>query len=217
MSDLEEYYDSNEESSNESSNESSSEKITKYVKGKYKLKSEWTVYDHIKSGSDNYEANTRQIGNIETVEEFWSYYNEYPKPSQFFNNGLCKPTMGNREITSVSFFKKGILPKWEDPINKDGAEVAKRKFAKKEPLAELDENWFELLLACIGEQIDESITGIRIVDSSSMSATSHEYKVLYRIEMWFSDKNKRPIIEEFFKNILTLDQKLICYKEHNPR
>lgn len=229
MSDLEDNYDFSDsylesESEEQSEKTEESNEVTNEVTKQYKLKNIWTVYDHTKSDSDNYESNTRIIGEIESVIEFWQFFNHYPSPSSIFNNGVCKPTMGNRAISAVSFFKKGIEPKWEDPVNQNGAEWQKIKFNRQNPLTELDSNWFELLMACVGEQIDDTITGIRIVDSSSrkkddqIAKGSLEYRLMYRIELWFSQSDKCDELEGIFKNILNLDSKhLLRYREHKPR
>jgi len=185
----------------------------------YPLKHTWVVYDHTKSDSDSYDSSTRKICEFDSVIKFWQIFNNYPLPSKLFNNGSTRPLMNNKEITSISVFKKGILPKWEDPNNQKGAEVSKRKFNKKKPLEEIDINWLNLLMYCIGSNIDSSVTGVRVVDSSSIkkneSNDNSEFKLLYRIELWFDDISKREIIEEQFKNILNIeDPRMIYYKEH---
>jgi len=185
----------------------------------YPLKNTWVLYDHTKSDSDTYEASTRRICEFNTVVKFCQIFNHYPKPSRLFNNGTHKPVMNSKEISSISVFKKGILPKWEDPINQMGAEVSKRKFKSKNLLEEVDGNWMDILMACIGSMTDSSITGIRVVDSSAIKRNEFnntvDFKLLYRIELWFDNVNKRQIIEEQFKNILAIDDiKSIYYKEH---
>lgn len=182
----------------------------------YPLKHTWTVYDHLNSDKD-YGHNMRTLGNLSTVVDFWRFFNYYPKPSALFHNGACKPLIGSNEITAVSFFKGGIMPQWEDPMNKDGANFSKRKFHMHAPLRELDENWEDLLMECIGEQIDSTVTGIRIVDSTSINIHKPtEYKLMYRIELWFSDKTQKDSIESYFKRILSLDPRFaVTYKEHH--
>lgn len=197
----------------DSSSEKSIESQTN--KQNYPLKNKWSIYDHTKGDSDNYEANTRYIGDISNVIEFWQFFNNYNLPSKIFNNGNCKHMVGGKRISSISFFKKGILPNWEDPVNKKGAEVSKRKFDKKNSLSEVDNNWLELLMGCVGEYIDDSVTGIRVVDSSSI--TNNDFKLLYRVELWFDDIGKKQTIEEKFQILLNLDARGIHYKEHKPR
>jgi hypothetical protein len=66
--------------------------------------------------------------------------------------------------------------------------------------------------------VDQSVTGVRIVDSSSFkkNVPTNDFTVLYRIELWFDNTAKRSIIEEKFKNILSIDDpKAIYYKTHN--
>ncbi len=186
----------------------------------YPLKNTWVFYDHTKSDSETYESNTRKLCEISDIVKFWQVFNNYPLPSKLFNNGIHRPLMNSKEISSLSVFKKGIVPKWEDPINKYGAEISKRKFNKKNQLEELDRDWINLLMMCIGSSIDNGITGIRVVDSSSYKKNEHtgvsDFKLLYRIELWFDNCSNRTFMEEHFKTILNIDDsRLIHYKEHN--
>lgn len=227
MSDHENNYSSDEDSSvfDDDKNEFPPLVISKSLnENLYPLRNTWVVYDHTKSDNETYEASTRKISEFNNVINFWQIFNNYPTPSKLFNNGIYRPIMkcidGNKEISSISVFKKGILPKWEDPVNKHGAEFSKRKFNKKDPLKEIDANWIDILMACIGCTVDQSVTGIRVVDSSSPKKNEHtgvvEFKILYRIELWFDNISKKQIIEEQFKNILSVeDARTIYYKEHN--
>jgi hypothetical protein len=185
----------------------------------YPLKYTWILYDHIKSDNESYDLNMRNICEINDVIKFWQIFNNYPMPSKLFNNGIHRPLMNSREISSLSIFKKGILPKWEDSVNMYGAEISKRKFNKKNPLEELDKDWINLLMLCLGSNIN-GITGLRVVDSSSFKKNDStgllDFKLLYRIELWFDNCSDRVIMEEHFKTILNIDDsRLINYKEHH--
>lgn len=186
----------------------------------YPLRDKWILYDHTKSDSNTYESSTRKVCEIDSIVKFWKVFNNYHIPSIIFNNGINRPYIDNREISSLSFFKEGISPKWEDPSNKFGGEFSKRKFTKKHQLEELDSNWMDLLIACISSSVfDSSITGIRVVDSSSPrkneSTKLVEFKLLYRIEIWFSDNSKKDEIECIFKNILDMPKEdQVFFKEH---
>lgn len=186
----------------------------------YPLKNTWVFYDHTKSDSETYESNTRKLCEISDIVKFWQVFNNYPLPSKLFNNGVHRPLMNSREISSLSVFKKGIVPKWEDPVNKFGAEISKRKFNRKNQLEEVDRDWINLLMMCIGSSIDNGITGIRVVDSSSYKKNEHtgvsDFKLLYRIELWFDNCSNKTVMEDHFKTILNIDDaRLIHYKEHN--
>lgn len=180
------------------------------------LENKWTIYDHEKSDKDTYEKSTRELASFSTVEDFWRIFNHYPLVSDIFNNGVEKPTIGSKEITSISLFKNDIKPKWEDPSNRLGGEFSKRRFNKKNPLEEIEQDWENLVLACVGENLNESITGIRIVDSSVPNIYKKKsYKLLYRIEVWFSDISKKNEIEESLRTILNISENDILYfKEH---
>lgn len=195
------------------------EENCRYSINSYPLKYTWILYDHTKSDSETYDTNIRKICEFDTVIKFWQTFNNYPVPSKLFNNNFYKPVMNKKEIYSLSVFRKGIFPKWEDPMNICGAELSKRKFDRKNPLEELDINWIRILIECISANIDNSVTGIRVVDSSSVKKNEttniNEFKLLYRIELWFSDCSRKNIIENQFKTILNIeDPRYIFYKEH---
>lgn len=186
--------------------------------GTHPLQDNWVLWEHQKNAKMNYEQNTTQLGTFNSVEDFWRIMHHYPKPSKFFFNGKSKPVVvnfkdnvmqNNREVASISLFKKDILPKWEDPRNTNGGETAIRKFRCVE---ELDDIWEKLCVNVIADQFQHAhnITGVRVVDSSIPR------KALYRIEVWFDDKKLKDPIESDFKKILKLNPFVqLFYKEHS--
>jgi len=176
------------------------------------LENTWVLWEHQKNSKLNYEQNTKELGSFNSIEKFWSYYNNYPYPGTIFSDGSEKPVIANpdREIASISLFKRGIEPKWEDPKNTNGGELAIRKF---KTMGEMDHLWETISMLCIGEQLEMSnlVTGIRVVDSSIPNR-----KTLYRIELWFSDKKYKDTIERSFKSLLKLGTFVqLHYKEHS--
>jgi len=86
----------------------------------------------------------KEIFTFSTVEDFWRMYNNIAPPSQL--------SLG----CNYNLFQKGIEPKWEDVANAKGGKwtliVPKNKSTS---VRELDKLWLWLMLACIGEIIDE--------------------------------------------------------------
>lgn len=177
------------------------------------LKSNWSIWEHQRKTGNNYDKNSCCIGTFSTVKNFWKYYNNYPKPSEIFYLGRSKPYLKNpeREIASLSLFREGIEPKWEDLRNKNGGEFALRKFKKVE---DIDKFWELLSIYCIGELFPESnhVTGIRIVDSSIPS----NKRILHRIEIWFDCLDVRDSIEKIFRQLLEIESYVqVYFKEHS--
>jgi len=188
-----------------------------------KLGTSWTIYDHEKSTNTDYDKSTRVIGSFDNIIDFWSYFKVLPGPSSlFFQKETGKPyymyNNKKREVASISLFRTGVEPKWEDPQNINGSEISLRKFYNKDlpPIIFLDNLWLNLAISCIGEQFlrSEEITGCRVVDSSLVASG----KPLYRIELWFKDQKKQDEIDTLdrqFKTFLklTTNDKLT----YNPR
>ena len=187
------------------------------------LNSEWNIYNHIKCDQNDYIKCTNLIGTCSTVFEFWTCYNELPKPSEFFyQKETGKPyyytgapcgTEGpvKREISSVSCFRKNVSPVWEDPLNKPGGELELR-LKNDTSIDFLDKSWLHLCVNCMSENLSEKVTGFRFVDSSIVP----NQKPLYRVEIWLSDNSVSNIIEEKFRKLLSLDTSdKIIYKKHS--
>jgi hypothetical protein len=178
----------------------------------YKLESEWTLWEHQKNTDNNYEKNSCRMGTFSTIPEFWKYYKHYPTPSKIFFDGKTKSILKDpdREVTSISLFRKGIEPKWEDSKNRNGGELALRKFKS---LEYLDSVWEDLSMYCIGEQFNKSdyITGIRVVDSSIPT----NKRMLHRVEIWFSDLSVKDEIEKSFREFFQIGNfNQLYFKEH---
>ena len=86
---------------------------------------------------DSYEKSIKMLGNVSTVEGFWSYYNHMVRPNDSPNS------------SDYHIFKHGIKPMWEDEANKLGGKWIVRM---RKGLA--SRAWEELLFALIGEQFD---------------------------------------------------------------
>lgn len=104
----------------------------------------WTLwYDSKKTvKGDDWEASLVHINTIHTVEEFWVMHNHTKRPSSI-------------EIgANYHFFREGVKPMWEDDTNRNGGKWI-FTFSSKEDIARLDQVWEDVLLAVIGECLDD--------------------------------------------------------------
>ncbi|CAM9403103.1 unnamed protein product, partial [Heterosigma akashiwo] len=101
-----------------------------------------------------------------------------------FFDGQTKKKVGDRQVESLSIFKKGISPEWEDPANQSGGEWTCRK--NLDPNV-LNTYWENLVLGLIGETIDDAdeICGARVVDKSKGD------RPIYRLELWVRGKDRK--------------------------
>jgi len=186
-----------------------------------KLPDKWTFYDHEKKSEETYDNCMRVLGTMSLVSEYNFLMKNLERPSAlFYNKEIVKPYYEfsngiDREISSISLFRDGVLPKWEDPRNINGGEVSIRKFNKKScnNIFEcIDEYWLTLINNCICENIplSKDITGIRVVDSSIVSSK----KPLYRIELWFSTAENKDYFMNFFKNLFKVHITDIYFLRH---
>jgi len=178
--------------------------------GRHPLESQWSVWEHHefqkKSGDDQaYLQSMRKIFSFSTVEDFWKFWNNYPKPSEFFFDGKTKKQITRdgeskgKCVEALSIFKTGIKPEWEDPLNKIGGEWNIRKISDVKLLDQLFEN---ALLAMVGETLDDEadVNGLRIVDKSTRRRGAQ-----YRIELWLrtAEVGSRNLIRTRFEKSLT--------------
>ena len=172
------------------------------------LNDTWVWRWHVKDKTKNYQENTKIIAEFSTIEAFWKYYNNIPKPTEFFKNKQGKYGIINDfQVHSWSVFRKGIESEWEDPKNINGGEVNIRSFQN---FTEINFLWENCLLILLGEQVEysEHITGARVVDSSS------DYKSMYRIEIWYDHTDIEEEIKKDIEKIFMFPETSVIYKKH---
>jgi hypothetical protein len=100
-------------------------------------------------------------------------------------SGAKNREVEGRVLNGFSLFKKGIRPEWEDEANAQGSEYLCRKTMT---LSEIDVHWENLVLACIGEMIDErnEICGCRVVDKSKKGNN----RQIFRLELWLRGRDE---------------------------
>ncbi|KAG0365682.1 translation initiation factor eIF 4e-like domain-containing protein [Gamsiella multidivaricata] len=120
------------------------------------LKNEW-VFWHDKFVANatpaEYTENLREIADVNTVQSFWSVYNNITGPERL--SLRC----------SLHFIHKGVKPLWEDPKNEHGGAWNFR--TAKGDTAYV---WRELLMALIGEQFEDTIAKDDQIFGLSVSA-----------------------------------------------
>ncbi|RHY22537.1 hypothetical protein DYB25_005138, partial [Aphanomyces astaci] len=168
------------------------------TEGTHPLHTAWSIWELREMSKGNYADKLHKLCTFKTVEDFWGYWNNLPKPSQVLNDGVTKKKLGDRAIESFCFFREGITPEWEDPINLSGGEWQLQA-------EELDHLWDKLVLGMIGETIDpdNEITGARIIHKNKKDQHS------YRFELWLRsrDINLADVIRNDMLDCLNTDNK----------
>ncbi|KAJ4805852.1 eukaryotic translation initiation factor 4E [Rhynchospora pubera] len=112
------------------------------AKAPHKLERKWTFWFDNQSKPKQgaaWGSSLRNVYTFDTVEEFWSLYDQVFKPSNLPANA------------DFHLFKTGIEPKWEDPECANGGKWSFTVSRKPQ----LDTMWLETLMALIGEQFEE--------------------------------------------------------------
>jgi translation initiation factor 4E len=146
---------------------------------KHSLQNTWCLWVNMsnpskKSQKQDWTSNNTNVHSLSTVEEFWCLYNNINGPS-------C---LGNGD---VSFFKKGIVPAWEDESCSSGGRwVVKLEKVRPETM---DETWLQLILALIGEQTFEE-TDNDLVCGAVLSSRA---KGTSKLALWMKTTQKDPV------------------------
>ncbi|KAI9726297.1 MAG: eukaryotic translation initiation factor 4E [Chrysothrix sp. TS-e1954] len=133
---------------------------------KHPLASKWTLwFTKPPSGKgDNWNELLKEVIKFDSVEEFWGVYNNITPTSQL-------PVKADYHL-----FKEGIRPEWEDPQNKHGGKWAYTTKEKKG--IPIDELWLHVMLAGIGETLEDDD------DGEVMGVVCNVRKTFYRIGLW---------------------------------
>lgn len=178
----------------------------------YPLNDTWILYFHAKNQSKNYNDNTSKLIEINNIKDFWGTFNNIPVPTDLFSEpgALNKKLKRTREVPAgLSLFRKKSFPTWEDQSNTKGFEWSIRKY---KDFYEINYQWINLAIKIVGENFEHSgiLNGIRIVDCTI------ENKIMYRLEVWFSEKKYKEYFETKIKEILEVPHYTkLLYREHS--
>lgn len=103
--------------------------------------------------------------------------------------------------TTMSFFQKGIRPEWEDPALVEGA-----RFSIKSDKSHTSKYWEDLLLAMIGEQMEDGLVAGLVLNLKPQ---------FDKIAIWVIDSRNEAKIEQLKKDIINtvgLDEKDLEYE-----
>jgi len=123
------------------------------------------------STSALWKDNLTKCGSFDTVETFWRIYNNVKPPSQLSLN------------SNYHLFREGILPTWEDPINRHGGKFVYTIPKKVSKSGVGDEAWMFTVLAVIGETMD--LDGNQVVGAVVSIRKSQD-----RIALWIKCSDK---------------------------
>jgi len=138
------------------------------------LEYEWTFWctnPRVKTvkTTEMWQAKVSPIHTVKTLEEFWGVLNNLKAPSQL-------PARGD-----YFFFKKGINPAWEDPVNEKGGAW---QLTIPSPM-DADSVWTDLLVALVAGGFDamEEICG------TALGARKNGI----RLSVWTRGTAKQPV------------------------
>lgn len=128
---------------------------------KHPLQNAWTLYydlqrHHGQSSSDQYEATLKCVGQFTSLESFFDTFSTLHRPSRLEKNA------------NYHLFKRGVKPMWEDPANAQGGrwvitlrDRGQSAGSRAAHEALVDRSWMWLVLALIGETLDDDdiVTG----------------------------------------------------------
>lgn len=167
---------------------------------KHPLQNKWTMWwdsSVKKSNQSNWSNNLKPLLDFDTVEDFWSLYNNIKTASQL-------PHGSNYHL-----FKYGVKPEWEDKANENGGKWMISYHPKSK--LNIDDFWLNTLLVCIGEgfgDYEDEICGVVISLRKSGD----------RIALWTKHWNKEEATMEvgriFKSNVSDNNNAKIGYQRH---
>lgn len=165
----------------------------------------WVLFEqHTGAGGHREEWKMHKVVEFSTVQDFWQVWNGIPQPSELFDGKKftrlnSAPGAAQTTIEAFMIFRKGIEPAWEDPANATGGHfmVTVKNSVKQQ---QVDEYWNNIVLAMVGNSIDEckQITGVRLVDKLSAKAKVTDH---IRIELWYNSSSTDAEIQNLRKSM----------------
>jgi hypothetical protein len=141
------------------------------------LEYKWNLYVHYSCGSNEYNTSYEHIGTLDTIGKWQQYFCHMIGADILVSTNKHIYHKNNR-VVSYSMFRDGILPSWEDKVNKYGKEWGCRQFLEPDDAKKI---WLNLCADCVLGNIDA--VGIRVLNKSNTTRN------VSKIEVWMEEKN----------------------------
>ncbi|KAF9978396.1 Eukaryotic translation initiation factor 4E type 3 [Actinomortierella ambigua] len=167
------------------------------------LKHEW-VFWHDKYVANatpaEYTENLREISDVNSVQAFWSVYNNIKGPESLSLR------------YSLHVIRKGIKPLWEDPLNERGG-----AWNFRTSKADAAFVWRELLMALIGEQFEDTIAeGDEIFGLSVSARWNSDIFQIWNKDSSLKDQSTVMVkVKEILKGIELQSPFYKAHKDHD--
>ena len=167
----------------------------------HKLQTSWTFWFESGKHSEKSTSTTtigEKIKLISTIEEFWGFYEAFPKISTILKG------------SDSHFFRENIRPTQDDEENKKGCRLlCTFDLNTEEQKNQIDEIWEKLLKFCIGELFEfrELLNGVSFLMRSQG-----------KITIWLNSQ-KEEDFKKFvadFKKQFNLQIKFKCFNHSKP-
>lgn len=164
------------------------------------LHAKWTMWfdnPRLAPPGADWSENLKQLGNFDTVENFWRIYNNIKPASTLALN------------SNYSVFRYGVEPSWEDQANCEGGKFVLTIAKKDSKNGKCDEWWLYTVLAVIGETLDAD--GDQ-VNGAVVSIRKNQD----RIALWLKTADQQTCVDigERWKKALMIEKETIRYQTH---
>ncbi|CAI5453969.1 unnamed protein product [Caenorhabditis angaria] len=123
-----------------------SQMMAMYEPELHPLKNEWALWHLEKEESKEWVDCLKVIREIETSEDYWLMFHNVASPGNLKNG------------SDYCFFKKGVIPMWEDKHNKFGGrwliEIGEKK-TPQETTQHINFHWYKMLFAMVTDKFGE--------------------------------------------------------------
>jgi len=169
----------------------------------HKLNDDWSFWYSPRGKkakkTENYFENLTHLGDSTTIEDFFSYYCFFKRPTE--------APVDNK----ILFFRKSCKPLWENW--KDGG-CWIIQFKRKDSEELLNRTWELLLLTCMGEELEDDFSEANVVGVVLSIRSKRNL-----LEIWLNNghnEDKRVRIGEKLRTALSLDPTNLTFyfKDH---
>lgn len=169
-------------------------------KSKYPLQYTWVWSYRMNTGekdmtADAWNRSFKCIGEIDSIPLFWQYYNNIPSILEIAPDVV------------FSFFKRGISPCWEDPLNQNGFSlIIYISYSRIDDPEHVRELYLLFLLYLIGYEQPEIIDHISGITVEWRANNKSQCCETYKFTVWFSNTipsgtDRSAMINQMFKQL----------------
>jgi len=170
------------------------------------LQSQWILRGHYRSDTQTYKVNHVHLMDLDTIG-CWVGLSTHLRPGVAFCTTGVSYAVRGRPLVSISLFRDGIRPEWEDTRNDDGFNCTMRSEMSSD---EVDALWDALVMELVRGGFCDSMLGVQLTRKICRRTP------IIKFDVWIASTGSKHVVLKQLNSIPVANASFSCSQRPPP-